>query len=176
MPRAFTAIDIPQEIAEKLSEVQEEIGIGRPVKAEKMHITLEFFEDLTKEDIEEIKNHLQKLDFEAFEVKVKDLGVFPSEKYIRVIWAGIESEKIREIYEKSSGHSISSDNDHEFRPHVTLARVDDVRRGDKKRIHEALEEYSGVSFGSFEVEKLKLYESSLKSDGSEYNEIYLKNL
>lgn len=176
MPRAFTAIDIPQDLAENLSEIQGALDIGRPVDSEKMHITFEFFEELTRGEINSLETHLQNLEFEPFEIELTGLGVFPSESYIRVIWAGVESEKISKLYEKSSNHSIKSDNNHEFRPHVTLARVNDVRRGDKKRIHETLERYSDTSFGSFMAENLKLYESELGSEGSEYTEIHVENL
>jgi len=176
MPRAFTAIDIPPEIAEKLSNIQEEIDVGRPVKPEKMHVTFQFFSELTESELEKVENHLRTIEFEAFEIQVKGLGVFPSEKYIRVIWAGIESAEIRELYRKISDHSVPADNNHDFRPHVTLARVDDVRRGDKKKIHDTLEKYDGKSLGTFTAEKVKLYRSELKPEGSEYTKLYSKNL
>lgn len=176
MPRAFTAIDIPPEIAEKLSNIQEEIEVGRPVNPEKMHITFEFFKELPQGKIEELEKHLQELEFQPFTIQVQGLGVFPSEKYIRVIWAGINSENIHSLHEEVSDHSLNPDNGYEFQPHVTISRVDDVRRGDKKRIHDALEKYSEQTFGTFTAEKVKLYRSDLKAEGSEYTELYVKNL
>ena len=176
MPRAFTAIDIPSRITQRLSTVQEELEVGRPIKSEKMHITLEFFENLETSQLNKLQKHLNQIETKPFNVEVKNLGVFPSESYIRVIWAGINSKHINELYRKASRHELEADNDHEFRPHVTLARVDDVRRGDKKRIHEKLRKYSGHSFGSFEAEKLKLYKSELGPKTSNYSELYTREL
>jgi len=176
MPRAFTAIDIPQNIAERLSQVQEELEVGKPTRPEKMHITLEFFQDLDSEEIDKLQNHLEKLETKTFQIEIKGLGVFPSEKYIRVIWAGVNSEKIHELHRESSKHNLESDNNHKFRPHVTIARVNDVRRGDKKKIHETLEKHSEEVFGSFKAEELKLYRSDLGADSSKQAEIYSRKL
>lgn len=176
MPRAFTAIDIPQNVAGKLAETQQKIGVGKPVDPEKMHITLEFFQDINEEEIEEIKEGLERTELQSFPVEVKGLGVFPSKDHIRVLWAGIESEKIREIYRKTSNATPESDNDHDFLPHVTISRVKDMRRGDKKKIHRGLENYQDRGFGEFEASKIKLYRSEFGQKGTEYTELYVKNL
>lgn len=176
MPRAFTAIDIPADIAQKLSETQDNIDVGDPVKPEKMHITLEFFKNLQMEQAERIEKGLEKLEINPFEVEVKGLGVFPSKQYIRVIWAGIESENIEKTYQQTSDITPKSDNDHEFLPHVTISRVKDVRRRDKKKIHQALDDHQDTSFGCFKVEELKLYQSHLEASRSRYEELYVKHL
>lgn len=176
MPRVFTAIDIPQEISKKLAETQEKIGVGTPLPAEKMHITLEFFQDINEDEIEEIKKGLEKTDLQPFQVKVKGLGVFPSKDHIRVLWAGIESEKIREIYRKTSDATPESDNDHDFLPHVTISRIKDMRRGDKKKIHRGLEKHRDRKFGEFKASNIKLYRSDLTQRGTKYTELHVKNL
>lgn len=175
MPRAFTAIDIPEDIAEKLAKTQEKIGVGKPVNPEKMHITLEFFEGLEEKQVRETKDNLEKIDLEPFKIEINGLGVFPSKKHIRVIWAGVDSKNIQNAYRKTREVTPDSDNNHDFLPHATISRVKDLRRGDKKKIHRALEQNSETSFGSFTASKIKLYESRFGKKGSVYRELYVKN-
>ena len=176
MPRAFTCIDIPTDIAEKLSETQKELGVGNPVEAKKMHITLEFFEDISEKDMNNIETEFNHLDIEPFDIEIKGLGVFPSKNHIRVLWASAKSPKIREVYKRTSEVTPPSSNKHDFHPHVTLSRIKNLRKGDKKRIHQALEDFSDVKFGEFKASKIKLYKSVLGENGSSYHEIESKEL
>lgn len=176
MTRAFTAIPVPEEEAKKLSEIQDSIGVGMPVRPEKMHITFEFFKNLDETEVEEIRSHLKSLEADPFKVKLEGLGVFPSKQYIRVLWTGVNSGNIHDLYRKASSHSVESDNDHKFNPHVTLSRIKDVRRGDKKRIHEKLSEFDNKFIGEFEASRIIFYESQMGSDGTNYREICVKEL
>ncbi len=176
MVRAFTAVPIPEQISQKLSQTAKQINAGRPVKPEKMHITLEFFDHLNPEEREKVEEALNQINLEPFEIEVKGLGVFPSKNYIRVMWADVKSEKIFELNRHASQHSVKSDNDHEFRPHITLLRVDNVRKGDKKRLHQALEDYHDTSFGTFNAEEVNLYRSDLKPSGSKYSVLESRKL
>lgn len=176
MPRAFTCIDIPQDIAEKLSNTQEKIGVGRPVKPEKMHITLEFFKDISEQNMDKIEKEFEQLDISPFNIKIRGLGVFPSKSHMRVLWAGAESQKIRGVYQTTSEVTPPSSNKHDFHPHVTLSRIKNLWKGDKKKVHQALEDFSGKEFGSFQASEIKLYKSLLSEKGSNYREIYVKDL
>lgn len=176
MTRAFTAVPVPLETARKLSKIQESIKVGNPVKPEKMHITFEFFENLGEEEIRKVEDHLQGLEAGSFKVKLKGLGVFPSKNRIRVIWAGVESERISQIYRKACDHPVQSDNSHEFKPHVTLARVSKLRRGEKKKIHEKLRELEGEKLGEFQASRIVFYRSEMRPEGSKYSAIAVKRL
>jgi 2'-5' RNA ligase len=174
--RAFTAIPIPRKHSQKLAKIQEELGAGKPVRPEKMHITFEFFEELDQDEARTIRNHLEEIKLEAFDIRIKGIGAFPSRKHIRVLWAGIESDRIGEAYRKASNHSIESDNDHEFKPHITLSRVKNLKKGEKKHIHQKMKDYRGREIGSFEASKIVFYKSEMTSSGSEYSKLYVKNL
>ena len=176
MTRAFTAVPLPEDQAKKLREIQEKLNVGKPVPREKMHITFEFFEDLDELEIAEIKTYLESIETDPLNIRIKGLGAFPSKKFIRVLWAGIESEEIENLYRKASGHEIDSDNDHDFRPHVTLSRVNDLRALEKKHVHEIMQEYNGKVIGSFQASELVFYESEMSSYGAKYRKMYSKKL
>ncbi len=175
MTRAFTAIPLPQQQTEKLQQIQEQIP-GKKVRPEKMHITFEFFQDIDEEEIAGIKTFLESLETEPFSTKIQGLGAFPSKNYIRVLWAGIESPEINELFRKASSHDVESDNDHEFRPHVTLSRVNNLMKTEKKDVHQMLQNYSDKTFGTFQASEIILFESEMTSEGAKYRELYRKDL
>lgn len=176
MTRAFTAVPIPEEQTKKLEKIQEDLNVGRPVPTEKMHITFEFFEDLDELEIAEIKTYLESIETQQLNIRIKGLGAFPSKQFVRVLWAGIESENIEDLFRNASDHEVESDNDHKFKPHVTLNRVDQLRALEKKHVHEIMQEYNGKVIGSFQASELVFYESEMTSNGANYRKMYVKNL
>lgn len=178
MARVFSAIDIEDpKILDRLEELQERLDLGfKTVEREKMHLTFEFFEDLNGEEIEQLKSHLENIEFNSFETDIKGIGVFPNEDYIRVVWAGLESEKIYNLYEKVSDNGLKSENNYDFIPHITLMRVDEVTPGKKKKLQKILKEFEDEYIGSIEVKRLKIFESELGPEGSRYKVLHEENL
>ncbi|MFB6193203.1 MAG: RNA 2',3'-cyclic phosphodiesterase [Candidatus Nanohaloarchaea archaeon] len=178
MPRVFSAVDIEDTNAsEKLEKIRNQVDHGfKPVPKEKMHITLQFFKNVDPAEIDKIKNALQKIEIEPFKAEIKGLGVFPSKDYIRVIWAGVNAEELYQLKEEASRHEVEPSSNNDFRPHITLHRVDDLEPGEKKDIHQKLEEHSDEKIAEFRVNKVKLFESHLDENGSSYEELAVKQL
>ncbi|QKQ98745.1 RNA 2',3'-cyclic phosphodiesterase [Candidatus Nanohaloarchaea archaeon] len=178
MPRVFSAVEIEdEEVLDRLEEIRNEVDQGfKPVPREKMHITLEFFKDIDSQEIQRIKKSMQDTGIEPFTAEIRGLGAFPSRDYIRVIWAGVESGELHELKEDISGHEVSNSNEEEFRPHITLHRVENLDSSGKKEIQQKLDKYSGQKIAEIEVDKVKLFESVLDDDGSRYRELEVKEL
>lgn len=178
MVRVFSAVDITDEqLLEELVHAQEQLDLDfNPVKPDQIHITLEFFEDINEEQIEELKTALENVDMEGFSSKVKGLGAFPSLDYIRVVWAGFEGGKFRALHHQVGLHGVKADNDHEFTPHATLVRVKHLSEQKKQKLRRIIREYDNHIFGELEVNSVKLYKSELGSDGPEYTELFEKKL
>ena len=178
MARIFSAVDIEdEELLQKLEQLRDRLDLGyKPVEKEKMHITLQFFKDLNEEEIEEVKKGLENIDTDPFKLKIQGLGAFPSEDYIRVIWAGAEHPRIYGIQEKASKHEIESSNDHEFKPHITLLRVENISRKEKKKLKKAFDEHRDEELGEIEIDKVKLFKSELTQEGTNYTQIAEKKL
>lgn len=176
--RVFTAIDIEEkEALKELEKIRNRLNLGfNPVKTEKMHITLEFFQNLDKDETNSLKNHLDNLKFKKFDLKIKNIGCFPSKDYIRVVWAGIESKDIYDLYNLASNHSLESDNQHDFHPHVTLFRVNKINRNRKKKLQKQIEEHENHFFHTLEVSKIKLFESNFEDGETVYNVLKEVNL
>jgi 2'-5' RNA ligase len=170
MTRVFTAVEIEDsEVLDELEYIRNTLDMNfRPVSREKMHITLEFFKDLNEEEIEHLIQHLQEADLDSFKASIEGVGAFPSKDYIRVVWAGAEAEEFEDLHEEASKHELESDNSHEFHPHITLFRADNVSRERKKKLRKGLQEYKEYFFGEIDVKSVKVYESRLSEEGSEY--------
>jgi len=111
---------------------------------------------------------MKHVDLQPFQLKIKGVGVFPSKKHVRVVWAGVESDKIFELKKQVSNHSVSEDNGHEFHPHITLARVQNISRTDKKKFRKKLETLENQSLGTTTVDRIKLFESIHNGQNTEY--------
>ena len=173
MARVFSAINIEDdELLDRLEKIRDTVDLGfSPVPRDKMHITLEFFEDITKDEISKIQKALENVEQEPFSMEINGLGAFPSEDYIRVVWAGINSHEIFNLQKQAGLHDVSSDNKHEFKPHVTLMRVEDISGRKKKKLKRMIEEHSDESLGQVSVDAVKLFESRMTGKGSKYREI-----
>ena len=132
--RLFIAIEIPNDIKDYISQIQEHFqdkGL-RLVNKDRMHLTLKFLGEIKKDKLDFIKNQLEKIKFNKFKVHLDKIGFFPNEKYIKVIWIGLKPEdlilglqkdiddRLKELFKKEKN----------FKPHLTLARVKYVE--DKK--------------------------------------------
>src|SRR3989338_4151363 len=110
--RLFIAIELPDGVKECLSLIQEKI-LGqlsqedkiKPVKKEQMHLTLKFLGEVQPNNIKEIKDALKEIKLAPFSVELSNIGVFPSESYIRVVWVGLKPEdKIMDLQKSSDEH------------------------------------------------------------------------
>lgn len=170
MPRVFSAVEIEDEkVLKTLKQIRNEIDHGfRPVPEEKMHITLQFFKDINKEEIAEIKQAIHSTDLEPFKAETKGLSAFPSEQYIKVIWAGAEAEQLHELKEQVSQHEVDAEEHEDFRPHITLHRVDSIGPEEKEELQKAFEKYRDKVLAEINIDSVKLFESHIEDNGPRY--------
>jgi 2'-5' RNA ligase len=173
--RGFIAIDIKS--FPKLFEFEREIkNSGANVKLvepKNIHLTLKFLGDTDEsliDDIEEVMKDSVK-ESKSFEIILKGAGVFPNEKYIKVVWIGIENgEKIRQIA-KNIDENISKlgflRDKREFSAHLTIARVKNVNN--KQTLIDIINKYGDVEFLKINVDTIKLKKSTLTPKGPIYS-------
>jgi len=174
MASLFSAVDIQEpDLLHKLKEVRDSFDLGfKPVPREKMHITFQFFQNLDKTETEQVIEALDNINISSFKVRVEDVGAFPSQEYIRVVWAGVEDDKFTRLYKQVCSHKVSSDNSHPFKPHITLLRISDIRSSEKRKVQRMLRDYEKHYFGELEVDNVNLFQSKNK----EYRKVYTKSL
>ena len=165
--RAFIGLDIPENIREfyasacKLLRRSAEMSFMR---LDKMHITLAFFPDLQEIYIKNIEDILTDLKREQFEIKCENIGLFkrkgiPSTVFIKIISDELNNYK-EQLYQKLRELNISFDDRKPYTPHITLARIKDVKsEQDFSRSYRYIAQ--NFKSSSFMVENIHLYSSDM---------------
>jgi len=172
--RAFIAIDIDSfpKLIEFENEVKNTGANLKIVEPKNVHITLKFLGDTDKDLIDQIEEIMKKAvkGLNPFEIQLKNIGAFPNQNYIKVIWIGIENvENIRvisnKIDEKLSQLGFKKEK-REFSAHLTIARVKSAKN--KEKLIQIINKYQNVEFTSFIVKSIKLKKSELTPKGPIY--------
>ena len=179
--RAFIAVDFPETILKKLSEIISFFQSQVPDEAvkwvapENTHLTIKFIGDLPPDRLGQVKDILQSSleKQKAFEIAIKGLGMFPNKRAPRVIWLGIsEGEPLITIHHKLDTALEKADinrDKREFSPHLTIARIrGKTDRKMTQEIGKTLSEYKIRSLGRVTIEQITLYQSDLTSTGPIY--------
>lgn len=178
--RAFVSIDVenPRVLSEITSVTSTLINLGgdlKPVQRENIHLTLKFLGYISESKVAEIQRSLSTLKFHPFEMEIKGAGAFPSLGRINVIWVGIKKgwSEIQNIYretEKMFGDLGFAKENRLFAPHITVARVRSAKN--RLEITDFLKSLDEKSFGSVQVEKVRLKQSTLSSLGPRYSTLF----
>lgn len=171
--RVFIAIEIPERIKKQLNEVQDKFDDISKIKwVNDFHLTLKFLGEISSIQLDRIKERLKNLNFKNFELELTNLGVFPNDKFIRVLWVGLSPER------KVMGLQLDIEErlrdmfniDRKFKAHLTLGRVKTIKNKET-----FLERVNNIEVnGKFNVGHVKLIKSVLTDTGPEYEtlEVY----
>ena len=172
--RAFIAFEMPEEIKKILLDAQKQINTEKAKirSAKAFHLTLKFLGEVEDKKIEGIKSALNGIKFKKFNTILTEIGVFPNESYIRVVWIGLnDSEnKITSLQKEvdSKIEKLGFKKDTRFHPHLTLARVKFVE--DKQGFIKNLKEIK-IEKKAFQITEFKLIKSILTPEGPVYEDI-----
>ena len=179
--RLFVSVDLPRTLAEGVAEVQNEFEDASGldfVDPEQAHVTLKFLGDVPEGRLERVESALEQAVSEAevdpFDLEFSGVGAFPNPDYIRVVWLGVDegAREMTALHESIEEQFVDvgfDPEDHDFTPHVTLARM--KHAGGKDHVQERLENYD-PSPGTMRVEDVRLTESELGPDGPEYTTVH----
>jgi 2'-5' RNA ligase len=175
--RLFVSVDLPDALAEEVAAVQDrfrEAGGLRFTDPGQAHVTVKFLGDTSAEKMDALTDALGSAVDDAgvgpFDATYEGLGVFPSLDYISVVWLGVgagteEMTRLNEAVEERTTDLGFDPEDHEFTPHVTLARMDHA--GGKDLVRRVVRG-DDPTVGTARVEALRLTESVPTDDGPEY--------
>lgn len=177
--RLFVSVDLDG-LESEIATVQERFADASGVRLttpENVHVTLKFLGDVDEERVPNLvaalEEAVENADVSPFNAEFGGLGAFPSEEYIRVLWAGVregstELIRLHEAIEERTVEMGFDSADHEFTPHATVARMDHA--SGKEQVQRALRE-TDPTLGTLQVEEVRLTESVLRDDGPEYTTV-----
>lgn len=178
--RLFLSIDLPSSLTEAIEDVQADFDDAAGldfVDPSQAHVTLKFLGDTDPDRLDDLEAALSEAVADAgvdpFRAEIGGLGVFPSPEYISVLWVGVregsaEMTALHEALEAAAVERGFDPEEHEFTPHVTLARMNDARGKD---LVQRLVEEEDPTVGAFRVAEVRLAESTLTEDGPEYETV-----
>lgn len=181
MIRSFIAIDLPQDIREKLAAIQEQLSQSqagvRWVKPGSIHLTLKFLGNIHPAQVEDIALAVAQevRDEPPITLGAAGLGAFPSRRKPRVIWIGMEGEvqrltRIQARVENALEPLGFGREKRPFRPHLTIGRVKDRRR--LQALIDAMATLDMEPFNSFDADEIILYKSDLRPTGAIYTKLH----
>ncbi len=167
MPRLFIAIDLPDEHKARLAALRDETLPGRWTPTTQYHLTLRFIGEVDEERAATIEQALAAVRADAFSLQGRGLGVFPSMRKPRVLFAAIDPDPA--LMDLQTGiedalRTLGLDADAKsFHPHVTLARL---RRAAPRTVRAFIHTHASSTLAPFAVTHFYLYESLLRPDGA----------
>ena len=178
--RLFLSIDLPDDLADDVAAVQDRLRDAaglRLTDPEQVHVTLKFLGDTDAKRVSAVEEAVETAVDDAnvgpFRAELRGLGAFPSLDYISVVWVGVdagsaEMTRLHGAIERETTAIGFDAESHEFTPHATVARMDDARG--KETVQRVVREET-PEVGSFDVEQVRLTESTLTPDGPEYETV-----
>ena len=139
--RAFIALSLPQDVKEQLGKTTTILSEQLPdqtvrwVKPELMHLTLRFLGETAVAKLPAIFTAMDQLsaDHVPFDLTVQGLGCFPNCKRPRVIWAGVDGDKVALLALKQTVDEVLMPlgwplEQRPFKSHLTIGRVKDSQK------------------------------------------------
>ncbi len=188
--RLFVALDIDDAVRSRIARFVDGVRGFAPdarwARPESLHVTLKFIGEKSEEEVEKIKQALETMVADSFEMSFRGYGFFPGARSARVFWVGIEAgSKLTSLAALVDERLASLDipkEEHAFSPHLTLARGGKgsgsprLQEGDHlnrsfQRLQEKLAALPAPEFGALTVREFFLYRSQLSPGGSKYTKL-----
>jgi len=180
MVRSFIAVNLAAGVVERLNALRRELSAldadVRWVREEGLHCTLKFLGEVEEPRLAEIEAVLRAAlaSVRAFPVRSRGVGVFPSWREPRIVWAGLQDGDAaqgivalaREIEAAVEPLGFAREK-RALHPHVTLGRVRSKKGW--KAVEQRMRAEAGTDFGVSRTEQVVLYRSQLGRGGSVYS-------
>ena len=168
MPRLFTGLEIPKEVAQSLSLLRGGLPGARWIDPENYHITLRFIGDIDDRLAHEIASLLDGVRRRSFEVRFGNLMSFGGRKPRAVVVAIEPIQALVELQselERLMQRLGLEPEGRKFIPHVTLARL---RESSSREVADYLSTRGPVFGSSFHVSRFVLFSSRSSVGGGPY--------
>ena len=170
MPRLFTALEIPHDVADDLEVLRGGIEGARWIDKASYHVTLRFVGDVEPPVAKELSRALGEVGGWAFETSLSGIGSFGS-KSPRSVWAGVRGnpalEELQANQEAACRRIGLPPETRKFTPHVTLARLRGGR-GASVEVHNFISRHNLYESRPFSVEEFVLLSSRPSRGGGPY--------
>ncbi|MBJ7447561.1 MAG: RNA 2',3'-cyclic phosphodiesterase [Brevundimonas sp.] len=171
MIRLFTALSIPEDVAESLAARQTGLPGARWRTAEQLHVTLAFYGEIDERRADDLALELERAQGTgSFEIELAGVGAFGDAHRSHTLWAGVAaSERLNVLAGRCKAAAERAGVKMEkrtYHPHVTLAYLNS--QTDPARLGAWVAQNNLLHSPPIRIDQFGLYSSTLKSDGSLY--------
>ena len=171
MLRLFSAIPIPDDIAETLARRQTGLPGARWRPLDALHVTLAFYGETDERTADDLASELIRAQAGGpFEIVLNGVGAFGDDHRSHTIWAGVEpNERLNVLAGRCRSAAERAGLRLEprvYRPHDTLAYL--KPQADPARIGAWLTGHNLLKSPPIRLDRFGLYSSVLTGDGSAY--------
>lgn len=171
--RLFVGISIPLEIREGIDVYIAATGVGiegvKWVEKNNFHITLKFLGEVREDNVPSLVECLRMtaVGKVPFLISLTSVGAFPSMKYPRVYWIGVEKGKemvktLHDDIERECQKLGFATEGKRFHPHVTIGRLRKFGKGSQLKGEKSC-------FGEFMATDFTLFKSTITKKGPIYD-------
>ncbi len=168
MPRLFTGLEVPDEVASTLAMMRGGLQGARWIDPDDYHVTLRFFGDVDDRTAFHLHEMLVDARPRPLRVKVDGLGAFGGDRP-RAIFAAVaptpELAELQAEHERIARRAGLPPEGRKFTPHVTLARL---RSASARHVAAFLSDYGHVRPMGWEPDAFVLYSSRDSVGGGPY--------
>ena len=168
MPRLFTGVEIPPEVAQALSTQRGGLPGARWIDPENYHVTLRFIGDVDDDMAHEVESLLGRVRRGPFELRIEGLTSFGSKKPRAVVASVEPSSALMEAQaeqERMMQRIGLEPEGRKYTPHVTLARLRDASSRDVAEYLSARGHFRSMAFP---VSRFVLFSSRASVGGGPY--------
>lgn len=168
--RLFISCFISQEISDYVKSLSDKLPEAEINVPKNIDLTIKFLGSVQGDKLAVIKEKLSKIEFDSFEAELDTIGVFPNEKFIRVVWIGVKPEEKFNVLHEKVDEALKDlfGPEKRFKAHLTIGRV--KRVDDKAKFIEELKKIK-IEPKKFKVDKLILFESKLSTEGAVHEKV-----
>ena len=182
--RAFIAIELPAEVRSALAELQASLQ-AEPQPAVKwvdpygIHLTLKFLGNTDTGKISGVTGAIEQAarGFTPLALEVKDLGVFPNFKRVRVVWVSVGGDisRLKQLQQRLESSLVPlgfARESRPFTPHLTLARVrEKASPPEQQRFGQLIADARFETAHHFTADSISLMQSQLTTAGAIYRQL-----
>jgi 2'-5' RNA ligase len=168
MPRLFTGLEIPADLATELSLLRGGLSGARWIDVENYHLTLRFIGDIDDKTANDVASALDTIHRPALTVRLEELGSFGGDRPRAIVAKAKPSQALVELQaeqERLMRRIGIPPEPRKFTPHVTLARL---RGASTMAVADYLAMRGGFFARSFEVSRFVLFSSRASTGGGPY--------
>lgn len=177
--RAFIALPIPEAVKDQVERVQVELRRVLPAKPvrwtkrDQFHLTLRFLGNVPADRLTELTDALRKVTagFPVLKLRAERIGCFPHPRFPRVVWVWVHDDEeqlpvLQRGIESEVEKFAESKADKEFTGHVTLARINGIKRPEAEALAKQMHAMTERCFGEWTANEVKLMRSELFQSGA----------